>query len=355
MSKQKLIPNTFALKCIADSSIAWPEQQNQFDKNQPYLVVGEGSNILLLQESFHGQLIQVSNSQFVVSQTHDAYIVELGGGLNWHQTLVQLLEQGIQGAENLALIPGTVGAAPVQNIGAYGIEIAQFVVAVEAYDIQLEQRVKLTAEECQFAYRDSVFKHQTYQGKSRFIIETVWLKFAKNVQVVTEYGPLKQFAATYQQIHGTLPCAVSVFDEVCRIRQSKLPDPKVLPNAGSFFKNPIVEKHHAQQLQQQNAHCADMPIYPYSDNLVKLAAGFLIDKAGLKGLEHKGAKVHELQALVLVNRAQAKGVDIAELAKRVCEKVEADYQIKLQPEVRFIHEFAEVDAVEYLTSLVESN
>ncbi|EWH08125.1 UDP-N-acetylenolpyruvoylglucosamine reductase [Catenovulum agarivorans DS-2] len=355
MSKHKLIPNTFALKCIADSSITWPQQQNEFDKNQPYIVVGEGSNILLLDESFHGQLIQVSNNQFVVSETPDTYIVELGGGLNWHKTVVQLLEQGINGAENLALIPGTVGAAPVQNIGAYGVEIAQFVHAIEAYDVQLNKIVKFNNDDCQFAYRDSIFKHQTYQGKSRFIIETVWLKFSKGAQVVTEYGPLKQFADDYQRQHNCCPTASSIFDEVCRIRQSKLPNPHKLANAGSFFKNPIVEQNTALQLQQQVEECLDMPIYPYADNLVKLAAGFLIDKAGLKGYAVNDAQVHQLQALVLTNKGSARGADIALLAKKVCDKVNHIYAIELQPEVRFISSAGEVDAVSYLNTLLDKS
>ncbi|MDN5680824.1 MAG: UDP-N-acetylmuramate dehydrogenase, partial [Ewingella sp.] len=260
----------------------------------------------------------------------------VGAGENWHQLVVSTLEKNIPGLENLALIPGCVGSAPIQNIGAYGIELQNVCDYVDLLNLATGKISRIDASECQFGYRESIFKHGYRDG---FAIVAVGLRLSKDWHPKLTYGDLTRLDAvsvTPQQI----------FDSVCHMRRSKLPDPKVTGNAGSFFKNPIVDAFIADALKNQYPA---MPYYPQADGTVKLAAGWLVEMAGLKGTSLGGAGVHQQQALVLVNRDGATGADIKCLAKLVRETVADRFGVYLEPEVRFISSVGEVNAVEALS------
>jgi UDP-N-acetylmuramate dehydrogenase len=257
-----------------------------------------------------------------VVELADHYQVTVGAAENWHALVSYCIDKGINGLENLALIPGSVGAAPVQNIGAYGVEFADFCQQVEYFDIASASLHSLTAEECQFVYRNSIFKTSLC---NQAIITQVTLVFAKKWRAKLSYNGL-----------GNLPQTVTakeVMQHVIQIRQKKLPDPAVIPNAGSFFKNPIVSSTQFSHLQQLYPA---IPPYPQDDQRVKLAAGWLIEQAGLKGYRKKGVGVHEHQALVLVNYASEHGADIVALAKYIQQQVLAKFDVLLSPEVRMI-------------------
>ncbi|KMT65557.1 UDP-N-acetylmuramate dehydrogenase [Catenovulum maritimum] len=340
------INNTFAVDADASQLILWPEQAHLFDREKAFLIAGSGSNLLFVDSCFDGQVILSGNQTFRLSETSEHYVVELGAGLNWHQTIIRLLDLGIYGLENLALIPGTVGAAPVQNIGAYGVEFSDFCYQVDVIDLSATEKqtscdgtaFTLSNEECQFGYRDSVFKHKL---KQRYLIHQVTLHLTKNWQANLNYAPLNQLNLDAS--------AKQIFDLVCQVRTQKLPDPNEIPNAGSFFKNPIISTAEAEKLKQSDPN---LPVYPILDSdQVKVAAGYLIDKTGLKGFQLGQAAIHDKQALVIVNNAKADGKQIAELAKYVRLQVFQQYGIWLEPEVRFIRAQGEVDAVAFLDAL----
>ncbi|WDE11542.1 UDP-N-acetylmuramate dehydrogenase [Thalassomonas haliotis] len=300
--------------------------------DRPFYILGEGSNTLFV-ESEAPVIIRPGFKGITIKETNDSYHVRVGAAENWHQLVIYCIEQGIYGLENLALIPGSVGAAPVQNIGAYGVEFADYCREVEWFEFSSQSVKKLSREECQFGYRDSVFKGALY---NRGLIISVSLVFPKNWRAKLSYHGLDSLPAGAS--------AVDVMKQVIAIRASKLPDPQVLPNAGSFFKNPIVSAEQYLSLKQDYQ---DMPFYPQADNSIKLAAGWLIERAGLKGFCQNGVEVHHRQALVLVNKACASGKDISVLAKHVQTCVLEKFGIKLQPEVRFIAARGEVELDEF--------
>lgn len=306
---------------------AWQRSQRG---QQPVLILGGGSNVLFL-ESFSGTVILNRIMGIQVVERHDAWHLHVGAGENWHRLVEYTLREGMHGLENLALIPGCAGSAPIQNIGAYGVEFKRVCDYVDVLDLQSGEARRLTALECQFGYRDSIFKHTHQQG---YAITAVGLRLAKEWQPVLNYGDLARLDA-----RTVTP--VQVFDAVCHMRRTKLPDPAVTGNAGSFFKNPIVSAEHAQRIRESYP---DMPSYPQPDGTVKLAAGWLIDRCGLKGCQIGGAAVHEQQALVLINKDRATSQDILALAKHVREQVAARFSVGLEPEVRFIAAHGEVDA-----------
>jgi UDP-N-acetylmuramate dehydrogenase len=232
------------------------------------------------------------------------------------------LAQGFSGLENLSLIPGTVGAAPMQNIGAYGVEIKDVFSGLTALDRQTGELRDFSLAECNFAYRDSLFKHEV----GRWLILRVRFALSRAVHLKLEYGPVRQ-RLTEQGIAQATPSDVS--RAICSIRSEKLPDPAVLGNAGSFFKNPLVSQALAAELQRQYP---DLVAYPQADGQMKLAAGWLIDKAGWKGFRDGDAGVHRLQALVLVNYGAASGQDIAGLALRIQQDIEKRFKVVLEME-----------------------
>ncbi|MEG9487804.1 UDP-N-acetylmuramate dehydrogenase [Mannheimia indoligenes] len=306
------------------------EWQKAFNAQMPILILGQGSNVLFL-EDFDGVVLVNKLKGIEHREDEQFHYLHVQGGENWHELVKWTLARNIAGIENLALIPGVAGSAPIQNIGAYGVEFEQVCDFVEVINLRTGERFTLSKEECGFGYRESVFKHQY---RDEFAIISVGLKFAKAWQPVLTYGSLTQFdpqTVTPQQI----------FDEVCAVRSSKLPNPNEFGNAGSFFKNPIISP---EQFADVQAKFPTIPSYLQPDGSIKLAAGWLIDQAGLKGLQIGGAAVHTQQALVLINKENATGKDVAELAKTVRQRVREKFGVEIQPEVRFIGKNGEVDS-----------
>ncbi|MDP2562550.1 UDP-N-acetylmuramate dehydrogenase [Psychrobium sp. 1_MG-2023] len=290
--------------------------------SEPTLILGGGSNVLFTQD-YEGMLLHNQLRGIEITECEDYYHLSVAGGENWHDLVIYCAEQGIGGLENLALIPGTVGAAPVQNIGAYGVELSDVCRAVEAFSLTSAERKTFSSEQCQFGYRDSVFKVER-----DWFISRVDFKLAKHWRPQLGYGELQRWG---QQLGLDLK-PLDVAKQVIAIRQSKLPNPKVTPNVGSFFKNPVVDKAIASALLSQYP---TMPSYP-AGTQTKLAAGWLIDQVGLKGFTVGGAAVHQRQALVLINQFQATATDIVQLAHIVRNKVEQQFNVRLEPEVNFI-------------------
>jgi UDP-N-acetylmuramate dehydrogenase len=291
------------------------------DKKVAWGVLGGGSNVIL-PESLPGAtlLINISGQELVKSD--DAYSwLEVGAGVNWHELVSWTLENNLPGFENLALIPGTVGAAPLQNIGAYGVEVEEYIDSIEAFDSAAHAFVALPKEACQFTYRDSYFK----QNPNRFIVTKVVFKIPKAWQARLQYADLaKQFANT-----NSTPSAKQIFEAVCAIRSNKLPDPKVIGNAGSFFQNPIVDH---QQYEELVTRFPNLASYPDASGKRKLAAAWLIDQCGFKGKRIGPVGVYEKQALVLVNHGGGTSADILNLAKSIQKEVLGKFGIKLEIE-----------------------
>ncbi|UPW19127.1 UDP-N-acetylmuramate dehydrogenase [Agarivorans sp. TSD2052] len=292
-----------------------------------WLIVGGGSNLLMLSD-FDGLVIVNRMMGVTVDDSAEQTVLTVSAGENWHELVSWTVDNGYNGLENLALIPGTVGAAPVQNIGAYGLEIARYCSAVTYFDVATGQTKRLTGQACQFSYRDSIFKQSL---KDQIVICEVELRLPTLWAPLIEYSGLNQLPANAS--------ARQVFDKVCELRASKLPDPEVLGNAGSFFKNPIINQ---QKLTSLLALYPDLPYYSADEGFSKVAAGWLIDYLGLKGFRVGDAAVHKEQALVLVNHGFASAADLIALCKVVRAKVWQAFAIVLEPEVRFIGAIEEV-------------
>lgn len=288
---------------------------------QPRLVLGGGSNVLFTC-NFDGLVVLNRLRGIEVVDEGESWLLHVAAGENWHELVRTTLERGMAGLENLALIPGCVGAAPVQNIGAYGVELARVCAYVDTWRWSDGQTERLDASHCRFGYRDSLFKHE-YQESH--LITAVGLRLPKVWQPVLSYGPLAAL--------GDKASAQAVFDIVCATRMAKLPDPAVLGNAGSFFKNPVVALGLAEGLK---TIYPSMPLYPAGEGQAKLAAGWLIDQCGLKGFAIGQAAVHQEQALVLVNRGGATAHDLLALARHVRDTVVERFGVELEHEVRFM-------------------
>ncbi|VVN22243.1 UDP-N-acetylenolpyruvoylglucosamine reductase [Pseudomonas fluorescens] len=288
----------------------------------PLLVIGGGSNLLLTQDVQALVLRMATQGIRVLHDDGLQVVVEAEAGEAWHPFVLWTLEQGFCGLENLSLIPGTVGAAPMQNIGAYGVEIKDVFASLTALDRHTGELRDFSLEECNFAYRDSLFKHET----GRWLILRVRFALSRASHLKLDYGPVQQRLAG-QGITEATPSDVS--RAICSIRREKLPDPAELGNAGSFFKNPLVSHVLAAELQ---ALYPDLVAYPQADGQMKLAAGWLIDKAGWKGFRDGDAGVHKLQALVLVNYGGASGHDIANLARRIQQDIAERFKVELEME-----------------------
>lgn len=290
----------------------------------PVLWLGGGSN-LLLRDDYPGTVVRILLKGIrLLADDGDSVVIEAAAGENWHDFVCHTLQQGWCGLENLSLIPGTVGASPIQNIGAYGVEVKDCITEVVCADLQHGgAAVTLANADCRFAYRDSVFK----QHAGRYLVTAVRFRLSRHAHSKTGYGDIAQQLQA-MGISGT-PTAQEVSRAVIAIRQSKLPDPAQLGNAGSFFKNPIVDSEQAATLL---ARFPALPHYPAGEGKVKLAAGWLIDQAGLKGYRDGDAGVHAKQALVLVNYGQASGRQIAALAAKVQATVLARYGVALEAE-----------------------
>lgn len=286
--------------------------------------LGGGSNILFMQD-FPSLVVRMATRGIrELERTPDSVLLEAQAGENWHGFVQSSLHMGLGGLENLSLIPGTVGASPVQNIGAYGVEVKDRIHSVRCFDVQTQEWRELSNAECRFAYRDSIFKHE---GRQRYVITSVVFRLDTQFVPNVKYGDLAQVLA--EQCGSRAPTAQDVAQAVCAIRRSKLPDPAVLGNVGSFYKNPLVDAAHAQTLLAQYPQ---MPHYPQPDGRVKLAAGWLIDQCGLKGKTIGGAAVHDKQALVLVNKNRATAADVRALSDEICRIVAQRFAVDLQPE-----------------------
>lgn len=291
-----------------------------------WYVLGGGNNILFTRR-YEGTLIKPTGQRIeILSQTPQQTIVRAEAGVDWDHFVSWCVGQGLWGAENLSLIPGTVGAAPVQNIGAYGVEAKDIILRVHYFDVEQRRHLTLDCDECRFAYRDSIFKHEL---RGRVIITSVEFVLSSVENPNLGYGDLSR---EVEQLGG--PTLENIRKAVCAIRQSKLPDTAVMGNAGSFFKNPIVDQAVAERLK---AEYENMPIYPAADPAKrKLAAGWLIDKAGLKGYRSGCVGVHDRQALVLVNHGGATGNDVTALARFVQQRVAESFGIEIEPEVNIL-------------------
>lgn len=288
----------------------------------PRLVLGAGSNVLLTRD-FAGLVLRVDlRGVRDAGDTDDAWLIEVAAGENWHEIVDQLIARERPGLENLALIPGSVGAAPIQNIGAYGLELAERLHAVHVWDRGGGRVVRMALADCALGYRDSVFKKDAPGAR---VIVSVTLALPKRWQPVLGYTELAK-ALSSQREPVT---ARHIFDAVCAIRRRKLPDPAVIGNAGSFFKNPIVSQAQSRALKER---FPSLVSYPLAGGRDKLAAGWLVEACGLKGATRGRAGVHEKHALVLVNRGGATGAEILALAREVQDKVREKFGIALEPE-----------------------
>ncbi len=295
-------------------------------KKIPKLILGEGSNILLTQD-FDGLVLKNRiNGIEKIKEDSDHVWVTAGAGENWHHFVMYCIENGYGGVENLSLIPGTVGAAPMQNIGAYGVEINQVFDSLTALNIENTKTQVFLHQECQFGYRESIFKNRI---KNQFIITDVTFRLSKKPHFHIEYGALKQLLSGRPE---ELNIKV-ISDAVIQIRTQKLPDPKVIGNAGSFFKNPIVPSVYFEKLRQQ---FPEIPHFPVDTVYYKVPAAWLIEQCQWKGYRQGDIGVHQHHALVLVNYGQGKGKDLYQLALEIQRSVLEKFSIEILPEVNII-------------------
>ena len=291
------------------------------------IVLGGGSNIVFASDVpgtvWHNDI----RGRAVVEDRGEQVLLEIGAGEDWHELVRWTLDQGLFGLENLSLIPGRVGAAPIQNIGAYGVELSSVLDSVTAWDWRRAAWLNFDREACRLGYRDSVFKSGV---RDRYLITSIRLRLSRTFVPQLDYAGLRE---ELQTAGADRPTALDVSDAVIRIRRRKLPDPAVSGNAGSFFKNPVVGADTADALLARHPGLAHWPV---DHRRVKLSAAWLVEQCGLKGLRESGAAVSEQHALVLVNLGQASGADIVRLARRVQAAVEERYGITLEPEPRLV-------------------
>ncbi len=296
-------------------------------RSNPRLIVGGGSNILFTGD-FKGIVIrnQIKGIEVITENDHDV-VIKVGAGEVWHEFVMFCISRNYAGLENLSLIPGCVGASPMQNIGAYGVEIKETFYSLEAYDLVNAQQRIFSKEECGFGYRESVFKNKY---KDQYLIAYVTFNLKKNAPLNTSYGAIN---TELQAMHVENPTIKDVSQAVINIRQSKLPDPKVTGNAGSFFKNPEVSASKFGELKKK---FDQLVAYPLANGDYKLAAGWLIEQCGLKGFEINGAAVHTKQALVLINKDNCKGEDVLKLSGHVMKEVFNKFGVQLEREVNIV-------------------
>ena len=301
-----------------EKSIQWAKE-----KNIPYLILGAGSNILFT-KTFEGLVLKMEIMGIKkLKETASEVFLEVGAGENWHHFVIYCVQKGWGGVENLSLIPGTVGAAPIQNIGAYGVEAKDAIASVTAYDTQSAQFITLQNSDCAFAYRTSLFKKDT----SRYIISSVQFVLQKQPIFRTEYGAIKE---VLHQKNNKQPSVEAISSAVIQIRSEKLPDPKKLGNAGSFFKNPTITKDLFEVLV---AKYPKMIAYPITDDTYKIAAGWLIEACGWKGIQKGSVGCYEKQSLVIVHYNNGPGIEIYNFSEEIIQSVLAKFEILLEREV----------------------
>jgi UDP-N-acetylmuramate dehydrogenase len=324
--------NTFGIHANARyfASFQSIEELNKLLMNgpkAPVFILGGGSNILLTKD-FDGLVLKNEIKGIeVVSESENEVFIKAGAGENWHEFVLYCINHGYAGLENLSLIPGSVGASPMQNIGAYGVEIKDVFHSLEAYHIDSREIHTFDKNACEFGYRESVFKRKF---KGQYVIQSVTYRLSKQPNLNTSYGAIE---SQLKNMGITTPTIRDISTAVIAIRSSKLPDPKVIGNAGSFFKNPVVDQSVVDEILKNNP---DAPNYPSEPGKRKLAAGWLIEQAGWKGktLDHCG--VHKLQALVLVNYGGATGEQIFRLSSDIIADVEVKFGVRLEREVNIL-------------------
>ena len=320
--------SAFAKEFIAVHTTAELAETLKENKGKKLFILGGGSNMLLTQD-IDALVIHVDlKGREIMAQDENRAHVKAMAGENWHGFVLYCIENNLGGLENLSLIPGNVGTTPIQNIGAYGTEIKDTFISCEAMDIETQEIKTFTKDECEFAYRESVFKGRL---KNKYVIVSVTFELTKtNHKINTSYGDI---AAELTKNNVTIPTIKDVSNAVTAIRQSKLPDPKELGNSGSFFKNPIIP---AEQFEKAYLLHPQMPHYTVSDTEVKVPAGWLIEQSGFKGKRFGDAGVHAKQALVLVNYGNATGQELLDLSKNIQETVFKNFGIRIEAEVNII-------------------
>ena len=298
--------------------------QQPLFKNQKKLILGGGSNILFT-SNFEGLVIKNEIKGIeIIKETKDVVEVQIGAGVNWHEFVIYAVNNKWGGVENMSLIPGNCGTAPMQNIGAYGVEIKDTFISLNAYEIETGEIVSFDRKKCDFGYRESVFKNNL---KDQYIILDITLRLQKKPILNTKYGDINN---TLIKNNISKPTIKDVSNAVIEIRTSKLPNPKEIGNAGSFFKNPIIQQ---DQFKELKTKFPEIVSYPVNEKQVKLAAGWLIEKAGWKGKDFGDFGVHKKQSLVLVNYNNASGKEIFDLSQDILEDVYQKFQVKLEREV----------------------
>lgn len=299
-----------------------------FFESQDYFILGGGSNVLF-KERLNVAVVKISIPGIEEEkQANGDVIVQAGAGVNWHDLVTYCSEKGYGGIENLALIPGTAGAAPIQNIGAYGTELADVLEEIEVYDVKLQKFQRVSSEECEFGYRDSIFKRSR---KGSAIVTKILLRLKTTDHTPdTSYRVLRDYLNVKEIAH---PSIMDVYRAVIDIRNSKLPDPEKLANAGSFFKNPIIEE---KELEEIRKNYPDIPFYPAGEEKIKIPAAWLIEKSGWKGKRTGNTGTYEHQALVIVNYGGATSREILDFSEQITASVKKNFGIGLEREVNLI-------------------
>ena len=325
--------NTFGIEAKAKEFVTVHSNDELIEILQQYptskkFILGGGSNMLLTKD-IDALVIHLDlKGKKVIDENEDFVWVESQAGENWHEFVLWTIDQNFGGLENLSLIPGNVGTTPIQNIGAYGVEIKDTFVLCEAIHIETQELLVFTNEKCKFGYRESIFKNEI---KDEFVITSVVFKLTKrNHKLNTSYGAIE---AELEKQHIKNPSLKDVSNAVIAIRESKLPNPKELGNSGSFFKNPVILKSDFEKIQQ---NFPEMPHYVVSETEVKVPAGWLIEQAGFKGKRFGDAGIHKNQALVLVNYGNAPGQEILEVSKNIQKTIFETYGISIEAEVNII-------------------
>ena len=323
--------NTFGIAAGVDQLITVETAEDLYDlKNELKvgLLIGGGSNILLTQPRYETVMVNRIQGMGIVEENEENVIIAVGSGENWHELVQWTLSKDYGGLENLSLIPGTTGAAPIQNIGAYGVEVKDIIVGLDYYRFEDQSIVYIPAENCQFRYRDSIFKNE---WKDQGFITKIYLRLSKCHHIIRkEYRALKGFLDTQGL---TQPTIQQISQAVIAIRQSKLPDWRKLGNAGSFFKNPIVPVSVYDRLVAQHPN---LPFFPVDNEYIKIPAAWLIEQAGFKGKRSGAVGCYEFQPLVLVNYGGATGAEILELKDTIQMKIRQLFGIELTPEVTIV-------------------
>jgi len=326
--------NTFGLD-ISCKFYAEVENENEIRhvlseklfKDSPKLIIGGGSNILFTGD-FDGLVVNQTSSKISISSEDDEYaFVSAEAGVIWHELVLFCVNRNLGGIENLSLIPGKVGAAPIQNIGAYGQELKDVFHSLKGIFIDDLREMNVNSTECEFGYRDSIFKKRL---KNKFIITEVTLRLNKNPKLNVGYGAIEEELTKLKKDNLTLK---DISDVVCKIRKSKLPDPQILGNAGSFFKNPELSVEEYELLKNK---FTDLPGYKVADRIIKIPAGWLIERCGFKGKRFGNVGIHEKQALVIVNYGNGRPEEILQLKNKIMEEVKLKFNIELREEVNII-------------------